>query len=82
MTNGPHLEAAAEVDRRAHLEADQRDDDDVEALGAEEQPLQLGVLTLVEVVVPVEAASHIGDAGDERKQDGLEGGVLAGSPAR
>ena len=76
----PCLQAAAEVDGRSHLEPDERHHDDVAALGAEEQPLELGVLALVEVVVPVEAAARIGDAGDEGKQDGLEGGVLAGPP--
>ena len=76
----PCLQAAAEVDGRAHLEPDERHHDDVAALGAEEQPLELGVLALVEVVVPVEAAARVCDAGDEGKQDGLEGGVLPGPP--
>ena len=65
----PHAEAAAELDRPARRQTDERRERRVGAGGAEEGALELGVRALECGVLPVEAAAGLGRSHEERHED-------------
>ena len=62
-------DAVAQLGRVSQLEADDRRERGVEAALAEEGVLELAVDALEAGVLPVEAATRIGEGGDEREED-------------